>query len=98
MKGKNYDIGIIKDGYKNKFIVTINVDNDKFANEDECRLIVKDLIEEIKDIKGISGLNFNFFAEGEMKYMLLIDNWEECKYDKDLLETIEFLDLSNLIN
>ncbi|HBE9110335.1 TPA: hypothetical protein KNH21_003654 [Clostridioides difficile] len=74
------------DGY----IVSIQVENSKFNNENECRKFTKEFVNNVKDIKNISSVRINFVVDGALSYNVFLDDWNNIKNSLDLIDNLSF--------
>lgn len=90
VKGNSYTVDILTPTSGEGFIVSIQVDNAKFTDEDECKSFTRDLITKINNIEGIYSVEISFVANYKVNYMVRIEDWNENKNKENLVETLDF--------
>lgn len=90
VKGNSYTVDILTPTSGEGFIVSIQVDNTKFTDEDECKSFTRDLITKINNIEGIYSVEISFVANYKINYMVRIEDWNENKNKENLIETLDF--------
>lgn len=90
LKGTSYTVDMLTPTEGEGFIASIQVDNDKFTTEEECKSFTTDLIKHIKSIEGIHSVEITFVADSQAKYMVRIENWNNNKDKENLVDTLDF--------
>lgn len=90
LKGTSYTVDMLTPTEGEGFITSIQVDNDKFTTEEECKSFTTDLIKHIKSIEGIHSVEITFVADSQAKYMVRIENWNNNKDKENLVDTLDF--------
>lgn len=90
LKGISYTVDMLTPTEGEGFIASIQVDNDKFTTEEECKSFTTDLIKHIKNIEGIHSVEITFVADSQAKYMVRIENWNNNKDKENLVDTLDF--------
>lgn len=90
VKGTSYTVDMLTPTTGEGFIASIQVDNDKFASEEECKAFTTDLIKHIKSIEGIHSVEITFVADSQAKYMVRIEDWNKNKDKENLVDTLDF--------
>ena len=90
VKGTSYTVDMLTPTEGEGFIVSIQVDNNKFTTEEECKGFTTDLIKHIKSIEGIHSVEITFVADSQAKYMVRIEDWNKNKDKDNLVDTLDF--------
>ncbi|WGX74999.1 hypothetical protein QJS64_12895 [Paraclostridium bifermentans] len=90
VKGTSYTVDMLTPTEGEGFIVSIQVDNNKFTTEEECKGFTTDLIKHIKSIEGIHSVEITFIADSQAKYMVRIEDWNKNKDKENLVDTLDF--------
>lgn len=90
VKGASYTVDMLTPTQGEGFIASIQVDNDKFTTEEECKSFTTDLIKHIKSIEGIHSVEITFVADSQAKYMVRIEDWNNNKDKDNLVDTLDF--------
>lgn len=90
VKGTSYTVDILTPTEGEGFIASIQVDNDKFATEEECKSFTTDLIKHIKSIEGIHSVEITFVAGSQAKYMVRVEDWNNNKDKENLVDILDF--------
>lgn len=90
VKGTSYTVDMLTPTTGEGFIASIQVDNDKFTSEEECKAFTTDLIKHIKSIEGIHSVEITFVANSQLKYMVRIEDWNKSKDKENLVDTLDF--------
>lgn len=90
VKGTSYTVDMLTPTTGEGFIASIQVDNDKFTSEEECKSFTTDLIKHIKSIEGIHSVEITFVANSQLKYMVRIEDWNKNKDKENLVDTLDF--------
>ena len=90
VKGTSYTVDMLTPTEGEGFIASIQVDNDKFSSEEECKSFTNDLIKHIKNIADIHSVEIAFVADSQVKYMVRIGDWNRNKDKENLVNTLDF--------
>lgn len=90
VKGTSYTVDMLTPTEGEGFIASIQVENDKFTSEEECKSFTTDLIKHIKSIKDIHSVEITFVANSQLKYMVRIEDWNKNKDKENLVNTLDF--------
>ncbi|HFL2599865.1 TPA: hypothetical protein ACG3KG_003699 [Clostridioides difficile] len=85
-----YYVNILNPTKGEGYIVSIQVENSRFNDENECRNFIKEFVNNIKDMNDIHSVRISFIVDVTLTYDVFLDDWNNIKNDVNLIDDLEF--------
>lgn len=92
LKGKSYSLDLLTPS-KNAdqgYIISIQVDNAKFTQEDACKKYANEFLSALSKMESVYSVDMNFISNSKLTFGFRIEGWNSVKNNDNKLQNVEF--------
>ncbi|WP_206153060.1 hypothetical protein [Clostridium cadaveris] len=92
LKGKSYSLDLLTPN-KNAdqgYIISIQVDNASFAQEDACKKYANEFLSALSKMESVYSVDMNFISNSKLTFGFRIEDWNSVKNNDNKLQNVEF--------
>lgn len=92
LKGKSYSLDLLTPS-KNAdqgYIISIQVDNAKFTQEDACKKYANEFLSALSKMESVYSVDMNFISNSKLTFGFRIEDWNSVKNNDNKLQNVEF--------
>lgn len=92
IKGESYSLDLLTPSKNSDqgYIISIQVDNTKFTQEESCKKYANEFLNELSKMESVYSVDMNFMDNAKLTFGFSIEDWNEVKNNDNKLQNVEF--------